>query len=63
MGKQLIFQDDSNYDFLVEDTEYVTEDAPDIVKDAWKKAKADARKEFVKKQELPYEKKLERQAI
>ena len=62
MERQLIFQDDSNYDFLVEDTEYVTDDAPDIVRNAWKKAKADARKEFVKKQQLPYEKKLERQA-
>lgn len=62
MDKQLIFQKDSDYDFLVEDTEYVVDDAPDIVQNAWKKAKADARKEFAKKQELPYEKKLERQA-
>lgn len=62
MDGQLVFQEDSNYDFLVEDTEYVTDDAPEIVQNAWKKAKADARKEFVKKQQMPYEKKLERQA-
>lgn len=39
----------------------VDENAPEIVQNAWRKAKQDMKKNFTELQELPYEKKLERQ--
>lgn len=48
-------------DNLVETTEKVDDEAPEIIKNAWRKAKQDKIKEFKKKQALSYEEKLERQ--
>lgn len=39
----------------------IDESAPDIVQNAWRKAKQDMKRNFTELQELPYEKKLERQ--
>lgn len=39
----------------------IAEDAPELVKNAWKKAKQDMKREFTKKQNLPYEEKIQRQ--
>lgn len=39
----------------------IPEDAPGFVKDAWRKAKQDMKKNFTELQELPYGEKLERQ--
>ncbi len=61
MDIQLMFQDDDNFEFLIEKNEYLAEEAPDYLHRAWKKAKADRKKEFTKKQQLPYELKLKRQ--
>ena len=52
---------EGQFEFLVEKNEYVADEAPDFIKDAWKKAKQDKRRDFTKKQQLPYERKLERQ--
>lgn len=52
---------EGQFEFLVEKNEYVADEAPDFIKDAWKKAKQDKKREFTKKQQLPYERKLERQ--
>lgn len=46
---------------LFEEPDDTTDDAPDIVKDAWKKAKQDKKREFTAKQNLPFDKKLKRQ--
>ena len=48
-------------DNLVETTEKVDKEAPEIIRNAWRKAKQDKIKEFKKKQALSYEEKLERQ--
>ena len=37
--------------------------APDMVREAWKKAKSDMRKNFASLQALPYGEKLERQEM
>lgn len=52
---------EGQFEFLVEKNEYVADEAPDFIKDAWKKAKQDKKRDFTKKQQLPYERKLERQ--
>ena len=39
----------------------ITEDAPDTIRNAWKKAKADMKRTFTKLQEMPYEDKIKRQ--
>ena len=39
----------------------VEDDAPDIVREAWKKAKKDMKSNFTKLQQLSYEEKVERQ--
>lgn len=57
---QYVFNEDG--DILIERVERVAEDAPDFVKDAWRKAKQDRIREFKKKQDLSYDEKLERQA-
>ena len=57
---QFVFNEDG--DILIEKVERVTDDAPDFVKDAWRKAKQDRIREFKKKQDLSYDEKLERQA-
>ena len=43
---QFVFNDDG--DILIEKVERVTDDAPDFVKDAWRKAKQDRIREFKK---------------
>ena len=48
---------------FIESVERPSEDAPDIVQRAWKKAKQDKIREFREKQDLPYEKKLKRQEV
>ena len=52
---------EGQFEFLIEKNEYVTKDAPDFVKNAWKKAKQDKKREFTEKQNLAYEDKLSRQ--
>ena len=52
---------EGQFEFLIENNEYVTKDAPDFVKNAWKKAKQDKKREFTEKQNLAYEDKLSRQ--
>ena len=49
------------FEFLVEKNEYVADDAPEFVRNAWKKAKQDKKREFTEKQNLPYDKKIARQ--
>lgn len=44
-----------------EEVTEIHEDAPEFVKNAWRKAKQDMKKNFTELQELPYEEKLERQ--
>lgn len=39
----------------------VPEDAPEFVRDAWRKAKQDMKKNFTELQQLPYKEKIERQ--
>lgn len=46
---------------LLEELTGIDESAPDIVQNAWRKAKQDMKRNFTELQELPYEKKLERQ--
>ncbi len=41
----------------------VSEEAPEIVRSAWKKAKQDMRKNFSELQEMPYEEKIARQKV
>ena len=60
MTEQLAFNVDGEY--LVETVETVAPEAPDFVHKAWRKAKQDKIREFKKKQALPYDEKLERQA-
>lgn len=52
---------EGQFEFLIENNEYVTNDAPNFVKNAWKKAKQDKKREFTEKQNLAYEDKLSRQ--
>lgn len=47
--------------FLEEVEEYMADDAPDDLLEVWKKVKQDQRREFQKKQDMPYLMKLERQ--
>ena len=47
-----------NADGILETVEQPTADAPEIIQNAWKKAKQDKVREFRKKQELPYEDKI-----
>lgn len=47
--------------FLEEVEEYIADDAPDDLLEVWKKVKQDQRREFQKKQDMPYLMKLERQ--
>jgi len=51
---------EGQFEFLIENNEYVTNDAPNFVKNAWKKAKQDKKREFTEKQNLAYEDKLSR---
>ena len=51
-----------NADGILETVEQPTADAPEIIQNAWKKAKQDKVREFRKKQELPYEDKIVRQS-
>ena len=44
-----------------ESADDIEDDAPDIVRNAWKKAKQDKKKEFTDKQNLSYERKIDRQ--
>ena len=53
--------DEAGFSFLIERNEYIEDDAPAIVKNAWKKMKQDRRAEFTKKQNLPYDDKILRQ--
>lgn len=53
--------DEAGFSFLVERNEYIEDDAPVIVKNAWKKMKQDRKAEFTKKQNLPYNDKISRQ--
>jgi len=72
MTEQLTFDHDGNmlemFDALVKESELyeqpssVDPNAPDTIRNAWRKAKQDRIKEFKKKQALPYDEKLERQA-
>ena len=39
----------------------IEDDAPDFVRDAWRKAKQDLKQNFKSLQELPFEEKIERQ--
>ena len=43
---------EGQFEFLIENNEYVTNDAPNFVKNAWKKAKQDKKREFTEKQNL-----------
>ena len=52
---------EGQFEFLIERNEYVTNDAPTFIQNAWKKAKQDRKREFTEKQNLPYEKKIARQ--
>ena len=56
---QMIFTE--NGEFLIERIEHLDAKAPQYLHEAWRKAKQNRIKEFKKKQDLPYEKKLERQ--
>lgn len=40
--------DEAGFSFLIERNEYIEDDAPAIVKNAWKKMKQDRRAEFTK---------------
>ena len=51
---------EGQFEFLIERNEYVTNDAPTFIQNAWKKAKQDRKREFTEKQNLPYEKKITR---
>lgn len=71
MNGQLAFDTDKSlslFDELVEESSIIEKsskvdsEAPDFVKNAWRKAKQDRIREFKKKQALPYDEKLERQA-
>ena len=37
---------EGQFEFLIESNEYVTNDAPDFVKNAWKKAKQDKKRDI-----------------
>lgn len=47
--------------FETEEADQIEEDAPEIIRNAWKKAKQDKKREFTAKQELPFEQKINRQ--
>lgn len=49
-----------NADGILETVEQPAADAPEIIQNAWKKAKQDKVKEFREKQELSYEDKIAR---
>lgn len=59
MQGQLSFNEDG----ILETVEQPTADAPEIIQNAWKKAKQDKVKEFREKQELSYEDKIARQSL
>lgn len=52
-----------NADGILETVEQPAADAPEIIQNAWKKAKQDKVKEFREKQELSYEDKIARQSL
>ena len=56
---QYVFTEDGEY--LIEAVESASDDAPEFIHKAWRKAKQDKIREFKKKQELPYDRKIERQ--
>ena len=53
--------DEAGFSFLIERNEYIEDEAPAIIKNAWKKMKQDRKAEFTKKQNLPYNDKISRQ--
>ena len=56
---QYVFTEDGEY--LIEAVESASDDAPEFIHKAWRKAKQDKIREFKKKQELPYDRKIKRQ--
>jgi hypothetical protein len=49
--------------FDEEEINGVSEDAPEFVQNAWKKAKQDMKRNFTELQEKPYEEKIRRQTV
>ena len=58
---QLIFTESG--DFLLERVEHLDAKAPKYLHEAWRKAKQDKIKNFKGLQDMPYEKKIERQKV